>query len=204
VFYLYDTYLCIFWFRTFDVTYVSLILSLSCCSVCVHFLIVFLWKRKLPAAGWPSRSFVVFLSKSELLYDWRFTANHLSCRRALWDSRPEFFSTEHLLTSFLCNILPDERMGLSFTVAAGPRQRSHSQVRVPWDSWTNFTLSNSRFPQPGRVGPCIYIPQEQGGLVIPPGTKLHFVTSYGSQGYGGGIRPRHHMGWSCLCIYVLI
>jgi hypothetical protein len=30
--------------------------------------------------------------------------------------------------------LSDERMGLSFTIASGPSQRSHSQVRVPWDS----------------------------------------------------------------------
>jgi leucyl aminopeptidase (aminopeptidase T) len=31
----------------------------------------------------------------------------------------------------LSNILFDERMGLSFTIAAGPRQRGHSHVRVP-------------------------------------------------------------------------
>jgi hypothetical protein len=29
--------------------------------------------------------------------------------------------------------LSDERMGLSFTLASGPSQRSHSRVRVPWD-----------------------------------------------------------------------
>jgi hypothetical protein len=61
-------------------------------------------------------------------------------------------------------------MGLSFTVAAGPRQRSHSQVRVPWDSWPYFTVSDSRLPQSGGPGPRIYILQEQGGPVIPPGT----------------------------------
>jgi hypothetical protein len=27
-----------------------------------------------------------------------------------------------------------------------------------------------RLPQPGGPGPCIYIPQELGGRVIPPGT----------------------------------
>jgi hypothetical protein len=36
--------------------------------------------------------------------------------------------------------------GLSFAVAAGPRQRSHSQVLVPWDSRPYFTVSNSRLP----------------------------------------------------------
>jgi hypothetical protein len=31
---------------------------------------------------------------------------------------------------FVCNILSNEKMGLSFTVTAGSRQRSHSQVQV--------------------------------------------------------------------------
>jgi hypothetical protein len=34
-------------------------------------------------------------------------------------------------------------MGLSFTIPAGPRQRSHSQVRVPRGSWPHFTVSDS-------------------------------------------------------------
>jgi hypothetical protein len=46
----------------------------------------------------------------------------------------------------MCGALSDERTGLSFTNAAGSRQRSHSQVRVPWDSQPNFTLSDSRLP----------------------------------------------------------
>jgi hypothetical protein len=46
-----------------------------------------------------------------------------------------FFSTEHLRLLSLCSILFDERMGLSFTIVTGPRQRSHSLVRVLRDSW---------------------------------------------------------------------
>jgi hypothetical protein len=42
--------------------------------------------------------------------------------------------------------LSDERMGLSFTIAAGPHQRSHSGVRVPWDSRPYFTVSDLRLP----------------------------------------------------------
>jgi hypothetical protein len=68
----------------------------------------------------------------------------------------------------------NERMGLSFTIAAGPRQRGHSRVRVPRDSWPYFTLSDSRLPQPGRPGRRIYIPHEQGGPVIPPSTGFPF------------------------------
>jgi hypothetical protein len=93
-------------------------------------------------------------------------------------------------------------MGLSFTTAAGPRQRSHSQVRVLQD-YPHFTVSDSRLSQPGGPGPHIYIPQEPGGPVIPPGTVAQlypqelcslFVASYNSQGYVGGIQPRRHTG----------
>jgi hypothetical protein len=65
-------------------------------------------------------------------------------------------------------------MGLSFTIADGPRHRSHSQVRVPRDTWSHFTVSNSRLPQPGGPGPRIYILQEQSGPIIPPGTGFPF------------------------------
>jgi hypothetical protein len=55
--------------------------------------------------------------------------------------------------------LSDERTNMSFAIAAGPRQRSHSQVRVPRDSWPYFSVSDSRLPYPGGPGPRIYIPQ---------------------------------------------
>jgi hypothetical protein len=68
----------------------------------------------------------------------------------------------------------DERTGLRSTIAAGPRQRSHSWVSVPWDSWPYFTVSDSRLPEPGGPGPRIYILQKQGGRVISPGTGFPF------------------------------
>jgi hypothetical protein len=40
----------------------------------------------------------------------------------------------------------DERTSLSFKIAAGPRQRSHCRVRVPWDLWPYFSVSDSRLP----------------------------------------------------------
>jgi hypothetical protein len=45
-------------------------------------------------------------------------------------------------------------------------------------------------PQPVAQCPCIYIPQEQGGSVLPPGTG--FFAFYDSQGYGGDILTRFH------------
>jgi hypothetical protein len=81
-------------------------------------------------------------------------------------------------------------MGVSFTIAAGPRQRSHSPVRVQRDSGPYFTASDSRLPQPGGPGPRIYIHQQQGDPLIPTGNGFLFVASYDSQGYGGDIRAR--------------
>jgi hypothetical protein len=65
-------------------------------------------------------------------------------------------------------------MGLSFTIAAGPRQSSHFWDTVLRDLWPYFTVSDSRFPQSGAPSPRIYVPQEQGGQVMPPGTAFPF------------------------------
>jgi hypothetical protein len=70
--------------------------------------------------------------------------------------------------------LSDERTDLPFTISAGSRQRSHSWVIVPRDSWPYFTVSDSRLPQPGGPGPRIYKSQGQGVPVIPPGTGFPF------------------------------
>jgi hypothetical protein len=55
-------------------------------------------------------------------------------------------------------------MGLSLKIAAGPPQRSHSQVWVPQNPWPHFTLSDSRLLQP----------REQGSPVTPLGTGFPF------------------------------
>jgi hypothetical protein len=81
-------------------------------------------------------------------------------------------------------------MGLSFIIAAGPRQRSHSQVWVPRDPRPNFTVSESRLPQPGELDPRIYIPRNMVAPLYTQALDSLFVASYDSQGYGGGIRPR--------------
>jgi hypothetical protein len=70
--------------------------------------------------------------------------------------------------------LSDERMGLSFTIAAGPCQRNHSRVRDLRDSRPYFTVSGSRLPQPGGPRSYIYIPQEHGVSAIPAGTGFPF------------------------------
>jgi hypothetical protein len=101
-------------------------------------------------------------------------------------------------------ILSGERMGLSFTIAAGPRQRSHSQVRVPRNSWSYFTVSDSS-PQPGGLHHRIYIPQEQGAPVTPPGKELvtyfPFITYWVIR--HGPLRKYtvQHFFCCCVCIH---
>jgi hypothetical protein len=65
-------------------------------------------------------------------------------------------------------------MGLSFNIAAGSCQRSCSPALVPRDSWSYFTVSGSKLPQPGGLGPHIYIPQHESDPGIPPGTGFPF------------------------------
>jgi hypothetical protein len=113
------------------------------------------------------------LSESEFLYDWRFTAIQF----VLATSSLRLTTSNLIFQLNICvyrPILSCERMGLSFTIAAGSRQRSHSQVRVSRDSLPYFTVSYSRLPQPEGPGQRIYVAQEQGCLVIPPGTGFPF------------------------------
>jgi hypothetical protein len=71
-------------------------------------------------------------SESELLYDWRFTANQF-----VLATSPLRLTTSNFIfrlnacgySLYVTSSLT--RMGLSFTIAAGPRRRSHSHVRVP-------------------------------------------------------------------------
>jgi hypothetical protein len=88
-------------------------------------------------------------------------------------------------------------MGLSFTVAAGPCPRSHSRVRVPRDSLPYFTVSDSKLLQPGGPGSHIYIAQEQGGPVTPPGTGFPFRRLLRLSGlrWRYSIRPLHGALW---------
>jgi hypothetical protein len=73
------------------------------------------------------------------------------------------------------------RLQLILASAVIPRSES------PWDSWPHFTVSDSRFLQPGGPGPRIFIPQEQGVPVISQALGPLFVPCYDSQGYGENI-----------------
>jgi hypothetical protein len=50
-------------------------------------------------------------------------------------------------------------MGLSFTIAAGLRQRSHSRVQIPWASRPYFTVSDSNSPNLKGQVPVFTFPE---------------------------------------------
>jgi hypothetical protein len=60
--------------------------------------------------------------------------------------------------------------------------------RSPAELNDHILLSHLRLPQPGGLGSRIYIPQEQGGPVIPPGTGLATV---------GIIYRKHSVAFIC-------
>jgi hypothetical protein len=95
-----------------------------------------------------------------------------------------FFPTEHLRLKSSGNILSDERMGLSFTIAASSRQRSHSQVRIP-RTHDHILLSQIRdSPNLEDQVPVFISPRNRMTRLYPQVLGSLFVASYDSQGYG--------------------
>jgi hypothetical protein len=72
----------------------------------------------------------------------------------IWALRPDFYYRRTVAGLLTWGALSDERMGLSFKIAAGSSQRSHYLVRVPWDSRPYFTVSHLRLPFPSPPPTC--------------------------------------------------
>jgi hypothetical protein len=64
----------------------------------------------------------------------------------IWGLRPDFYYCQTVVGLLRWSALSDERRGLSFTIVAGPRQRSHSRVRIQWDSWPILLSQIRNFP----------------------------------------------------------
>jgi hypothetical protein len=96
-------------------------------------------------------------SKSKSCYDRRSVCQSVLMSSPIYGQRPAFCYRQTVAGLLTWGAFSDQRAGLSFTIAAGPRQRNNSRVRVPRDSWPYFIASVSRLPQPGGPGPCIYI-----------------------------------------------
>jgi hypothetical protein len=113
------------------------------------------------------------------------------CQAPIWDPRPDFYFRLTVAGLLMWSTLSLTRTGLSFTIAVGSRQRSHSRVRIPRDSWSSHSLRFETLLTWRARFPHSYPP----GTVWPSYTPRHWVlsvASYDSQDYGGGIRTRLH------------
>jgi hypothetical protein len=90
----------------------------------------------------------------------------------------------------LWGALSDERMGLQFAVQWSESRRTRNHT----------LLSHLRLPQPGGPGSRIYIPQEHGGPVIPPGIGFLSRRLLRFKGYGGGILTLLHTEGRRACL----
>jgi hypothetical protein len=79
-----------------------------------------------------------FTSKSKLCYDRRSVDQSVLVSSSTWGPTPDFCYCQAVAVLLTWNPLSDYRMGLSFTISAGPRQDSHSRIRVFRDSWPYF------------------------------------------------------------------
>jgi hypothetical protein len=130
---------------------------------------------------------------SELLYYWWFIANQFVLTTSplrLTTSNSQLntcgyipYVTSSLTTGWVC------RLHLLLVLASAVILRPR-----PAGLMTTFYCLRFETPPPGGPGYRIYIPQEEGGRVIHPGTGFLSIASYDLEGYGGGIRPSLHKG----------
>jgi hypothetical protein len=114
-------------------------------------------------------------SQSQLLYDWRLTANHFVLATSplrlttsnfiLQVNTCDYSSyvTSSMTRGWVC------RLQLLLVLANAVILRFESR-----GTHDHILLSQIRLPKPGEPDPGIYIPQVQSGPVIPPGTGFPF------------------------------
>jgi hypothetical protein len=92
------------------------------------------------------------------------------CQAPIWGLR--FLLCQRVASLSMWGALSDERTGLPFGIASGPRQQSFLS-QSPATHY-HILLSQIRDSPTREPGPRIYIPQEQGDPVISPGTGFSF------------------------------
>jgi hypothetical protein len=112
----------------------------------------------------------------------------------IWGSRPDFSYSQTVAGLLFWVALSHERMGLSFTIAAGRRQCSHSQVRVPQDTCPYFTVSDLGSDNLEGQVPVFISPRIRAAHLYPQARDSLSVALYDPQDYGGGNRTRLEAG----------
>jgi hypothetical protein len=115
------------------------------------------------------------ISKSKLLYDWRSVSQSVSMswyRASLWHMWPDITSCQKVVVWNLRLVSVGRPVWWEDGSAIFSVITQWSESRIIHN---HTLLSHLRFPQPGGPGSRIYILQEQGGPVTPPGTgfSLH-------------------------------
>jgi hypothetical protein len=110
----------------------------------------------------------------------------------IWGPRSDFCYCRTVVGLLMWGTLSKERTGLSYTMAAGPRQCSHSHGTH--DHILLFKIQDSPNLE-GQV-PIFISPRNRVAQSCPLALVSLFISSYDSQGYSGGIRTRLHTGSS--------
>jgi hypothetical protein len=129
--------------------------------------------------------------EAELLYDWRFTAYQFG----LATSPLRLTTSNFIFQLNTCGYSPyvtsssNERMGLSFTIAAG--LASAVILRSETCGSHDHILLSQIPDSPNLEGqfPVFVSPRNRVARLYPQALGSLFVPSYDSQGYSGGIRP---------------
>jgi hypothetical protein len=84
---------------------------------------------------------------------------------SVWQLRLSCCGAPSLTREWICNLLVQLHLGLARAVTLESQFRRTQTI----------CLFHFRLQQPGQPDPRTYIPQEQGGPVIPPGTGFPFL-----------------------------
>jgi hypothetical protein len=137
----------------------------------------------------------VWASESELLYDWRFTANQF-----VLATSPLRLMTNNFFQLNTCFHRPYVTSSLTrgwvrslqLLLVLASAVILRSDYRGTRD---HILLSQIRdFPNLEAQVPVFISPKNRVAQLYPQALGSLFVASYDSQGYGGGIRPRLHTG----------
>jgi hypothetical protein len=95
------------------------------------------------------------------------------CPVPIWGQRSAFYYCQTVAGFLMWDVLSDEWTVLFFAIATDPRQRSHSRVRVPWNSWPYFTkILDSPNPE-DQVPAYTYM---SPGTRLPTYTQGHWIS----------------------------
>jgi hypothetical protein len=93
----------------------------------------------------------------------------------IWGLRPDLYYRKIFAGLLLWSALSDERTGLSFTIAPGPRQRSNFWVQLQWD---RDHVLLSQIPDLNSESELCYGRRSVGQSILEWSTRLGLTTGF--------------------------